>query len=495
MMNPRVTLPCVWLALALAGSGCGAVEPSAGDGEPLSSESDPSELAATPSSSELPKPGRPRPIDRGRVSSALPAAPAPTAERARQEAEQLKAHGYVEEEFVLEGTATTYAASGTRGADGAWKAVPKGQAPYVTRLLVRRPADAKAFNGTALVEWLNVTGNVDAEVGYGYGWEELLRGGYAYVGVSVQAAGVNALKRTQSARYKALNHPGDLYGYDIFAQAGAAIGWPGEVDPLRGLHAERLIAYGQSQSAMRMITYVNAIQPITSVYDGLIVHSRARWGAPIGKESNALLGNGKVVRVRTDINARIMQLWTESEIFQAFAAYKARQPDNDRLRTWEMAGTAHVDEHVLGPDAEGGCSLNAGQQHFMIKAAFRAMHRWVKEGVAPPAGEPFKVNAAKNAIARDQYGNALGGVRTPAVDVPIATLSGEASGANALNPLCMLSGSTTPFTAQQLQTLYPSHDDYVAKVTRSAASAREKGFVLPEDEPTIVAEAKAAKVP
>lgn len=433
---------------------------------------------------------RPRPLTGGRISAtiAAPSKPRPTVPA------DFAQRGYVEEELILEGKATQYAATGNLGLDGKWTAKPNGQADYKTRLLVRRPTDPAKFNGTVFVEWLNVTGAADAEVGYGFAWEELLRSGFAYVGVSVQQSGVNVLKSTDAARYGTLSHPGDTYGYDIYAQAGAAIGWPGEIDALHGLKAERLIAYGQSQSAMRMITYANAVQPLTPAFDGIIIHSRASWGAAVGSESDALLGNGKPVRVREDINAKVLQIFTESELFLLLGpSFAARQPDTDSVRSWELAGSAHVDSHLMGGgNIQGLCGLlNNGQQHVVVKAGIRGMHRWLKDGVALPKGEPMQVNANQTAIARDSYGNALGGVRTPAVDVPIATLTGSAP----LNPLCMLSGSTKPFAADRLQTLYPTHQIYVEKVTAAAHAGREAGFILAEEEASLVAEANAAKIP
>ncbi|MFM2416261.1 MAG: hypothetical protein RL385_984 [Pseudomonadota bacterium] len=409
----------------------------------------------------------------------------------------VAAHGFVEEEFFLEGSAATYLSTGPRGLDGKWAATADARAAYKTRLLVRRPREASAFNGTVLVEWLNVTGNVDAEVGFGVMSDELLRGGYAYVGVSVQNAGVDALKLSDGERYATLLHPGDGHAYDIFAQAGAAIGWPRAENPLGNLHAARLVAYGESQSAMRMITFINAVHPLTEVFDGFIVHSRAGWGAAVGTEADALLGDGTPVRVREDLRGRVLQFFTESEIVLPLGpAHAARQPDNAQLRTWEAAGTAHADQHMLGKGADVGCGLvNDGQQHVVVKAALRAMHRWLRDGVAPPSGTPLMVDAAKNAILRDANGNALGGIRTPAVDAPIATLTGEAAGLASINPLCMLFGQTTPFTPELLQKLYPTHADYVDAVRRSARSARDAGFVLPEEEAALVAEAEAAPIP
>jgi alpha/beta hydrolase family protein len=73
--------------------------------------------------------------------------------------------------------------------------------PYKTRIVVRRPADAKRFNGTVLVEWDNVTNGFDAEKVWFFSWEQMVRAGYAWVGVSAQQFGVNALKTFSTARY------------------------------------------------------------------------------------------------------------------------------------------------------------------------------------------------------------------------------------------------------------------------------------------------------
>lgn len=439
----------------------------------------------------------------------------------------LEPHGYVEEEFFLEGNATAYTAQGKLGLDGLWGAVPTEKAPYKTRLLVRRPADPNRFNGTVVVEWLNVTGGVDVDPCFAYAWEELLRGGYGYVGVSLQEAGVNgangaaipleteegALPLTQwdSERYSSLHHPGDRFGYDILTQAGNAISRSGKIFPAQGPKVERLIAYGQSQSAMRLITYVNAIQPLANVFDGFFIQSRAQWGAPVGDESGPLVGNGKPVHVRENIDARVLQFVTESELFIPMGPFfNARQPDNDHLRTWEVAGTAHVDQHVFDDEQLlPGCGLvdmlanvggdgekNNGPAHIVVKAGIRAMHLWLQDGKAPAHGDPLAVNARKNAIARDAYGNALGGVRTPAVDAPIATLNGTAmDNPRLIDILAVMGGKTIPFTSSQLQELYPTHQDYVDKVTAAAGTARKAGFILPEEEAGIIAEAIDAPIP
>ena len=56
-------------------------------------------------------------------------------------------------------------------------------------------------------------------------------------------------------------------------------------------------------------------------------------------------------------------------------------------------------------------------------------------------------------------------------------------------------GGTAPFDAAQLAALYPTHQDYVDKVTAAADAAVDAGFLLPADRDEIVADAEAAAVP
>src|SRR5215813_9283641 len=91
----------------------------------------------------------------------------------------LATRGYLEEEFFIQGTANRY-----NTPPQATATILDSDHAYKTRILVRRPADAKRFNGTVLVEWDNVTNEFDAENVWFFSWEQMLRAGYAWVGVS-----------------------------------------------------------------------------------------------------------------------------------------------------------------------------------------------------------------------------------------------------------------------------------------------------------------------
>src|SRR5262249_55117481 len=103
----------------------------------------------------------------------------------------LAAFGYVEREFFVSGTASSFTSAAPLTADGEWTAAPGDTAHYVTRILVRRPTDARKFNGTVVVEWLNVSGGLDAAPDWTFTHPMLKREGFAWVGVSAQLAGVS----------------------------------------------------------------------------------------------------------------------------------------------------------------------------------------------------------------------------------------------------------------------------------------------------------------
>ena len=329
-------------------------------------------------------------------------------------------------------------------------------------------------------------------------------------GASGVGVAASPLVKVDPERYGSLVHPGDDYSYEMFTQAALVLRHPGAVDPLGGLTAARLIGDGESQSAFRMVTYVDAIQPVRRAFDGFFIHSRSSGSTPLAAPADAgiagFASGPTPAHIRGDLAVPVLQFETETDLLLlGFSA--ARQPDAAGLRTWEVAGTAHADQYLLdyesnlatdaGASDAGSLSIpcsgvNAGPEHWVVNTALNAIHTWVKAGQAPASGTPLTLADAGSAFAQDAYGNALGGVRTAAVDVPIATYSGQGDGSNVI---CELFGTTTPFSSTQLATLYSSHDDYVAKVTAATVKSQQAGFILPADAPLIEEEAQSAPVP
>jgi hypothetical protein len=87
-------------------------------------------------------------------------------------------------------------------------------------------------------------------------------------------------------------------------------------------------------------------------------------------------------------------------------------------------------------------------------------------------------NADLTGFNLDAQGNALGGIRTPYVDVPLAALSGLGQEGGSF---CGLFGTTRSFTAEELAALYPTADDFITKWNAATDAAVESGAILAVD--------------
>src|SRR5271156_6689538 len=238
--------------------------------------------------------------------------------------------GYVAEEFFISGTASSYAPEAELSRDGRWNVTPSGVADYTTRIVVLTPADrtqCPPFNGTVLVEWLNVSGGIDAPAVWMMAHREIVRAGYAYVAVSAQRVGVDggasmlgadmSLKRQNPTRYASLSHPGDAFAYDIFSQIGGLIKNAERNSVLSELGVRHVVAVGESQSAMFLTTYVNAVDPLAPIYDGFLVHSRFGPAAPLDGISifDESQTTQQAVPFRPDLRVPLVAIITETDLF------------------------------------------------------------------------------------------------------------------------------------------------------------------------------------
>ncbi len=384
----------------------------------------------------------------------------------------LAVRGYVAEEFFFEGTATSYApAPGVElGEDGKWDVVTDQSAHFRTRMLVVRPADPAAANGTAVVHWLNVTAGYEK----GSADDEELLSGFVWVGVSAQEVGVNGrppgtpqysgrslpgdpLKVWDPDRYGSLVHPGDEFSYDMFTQAGALIR-SGAVTG--GVEIGRLVATGASQSGGRLTTYLNAVHPIAQVYDAFMPTITAAGGTLLQAVPADVplfdIGRRHIHgRHRDDLDVPVFVVNSEQE---TVAFGPTRRADSDRYRFWEVTGTPHTLPQTPPPDPHpAGRVDNLLSYRPVLSAAYGAMHRWLVEGSEPPRFAPIELDT-DGAIVRDEHGNGRGGVRLPQLVAPIAEYRGrdeDRSGAS------MIYGWARPFSRDELRGLYPSRSFYI----------------------------------
>jgi hypothetical protein len=441
--------------------------------------------------------------------------------------------GYVEEEYFISGEATNYQSVGPFGMrSGKWTVTPGNTRPYKTRLLVHRPTDPTRFNGTVLVEWINVSPGFELVLMP----DDAIYDGFAYVGVSAQYVGIHGFDseapqdregmiQWDPERYTTLYHPGDSYCFDIYTQAARALRAQGEgVHPLGGLRPLRLVGAGGSQSAMRIRTYVNALHLRDRVFDAYLPFLdygnccdlsdtifEPHFRTP---EYRAKVFRYPVV-YRDDVGVPIMLVNSEKEASRYRDGDRGflLQPDTDRFRHWEVAGAPHAadlpPEKVIRlqigyrdklhgprkrwppeqPSSRPGSHVSAWPTTI---AAIHHLHRWMNEGVAPPSQPLIEFTSDPLPLpVRDEFGIAKGGVRLPETDVPIEMNTGL----NDEPGLAENRGLSVPFAAERLRTLYPTHEDYVRKIGEAAHRAEREGVILPYRTAEYIADAKATKVP
>lgn len=444
--------------------------------------------------------------------------------------------GYTAAEFFVSGSAESYRAVSERRSDGQWSVAPSATADYTTRIVVLTQTDPTSFNGTVLVEWLNVSGGIDAPALWFMAHREMARQGCAYVAVSAQHVGVEggeslvgadmSLKTLDSQRYVDLHHPGDAFAFDIFSQVGRLfgndshrVGAGADHAVLGPLTPEAVVAVGESQSAMFLTTYINAVDPRVEVFDGFVVHSRFGPAAPL--DGDSILESAAVpqqVRFRPDLRVPTITVITETDLLggRLPGYHKARQPDNNMLRTWEIPGTAHADNYTIrvGWIDTGSAPLSAlvaayapidnlmGQQlahfinfapqhHYVLQAALAGLCTWVRSGAPAPSGARLELaNTDPPQLIPDANGIATGGIRTPWVDVPIARTSGAVDSDVAM---AFLFGTGEVFDAETLHRLYPGgFPDYLERFTAALDSAIAAGFILSADRTEIIELASAS---
>lgn len=107
-----------------------------------------------------------------------------------------------------------------------------------------------------------------------------------------------------------------------------------------------------------------------------------------------------------------------------------RRPDSDSFRLYEIACMAHRESRWSSKAEDkrwgvgenlGGADWSSFANSFIYHALFEAMDKWTrKAAVAPSPGVTIETVGGTDEIARDEHGNALGGVRTVHSDAPIA---------------------------------------------------------------------------
>ena len=443
--------------------------------------------------------------------------------------QNLAASGYVEQEYFVRGKANVY-----EWPDVGPAVVRTADAPYVTRILVRKPAQASRFSGNVVVEPLNPSNLFDLNIGWGLVHRQLLRNGDAWVGVTVKPISVDALKTFDPQRYGALSFANPLplddprncatvpadssrstengLAWDIISQVGRLVREGGARGPI-GYRTSKVYGFGYSQTGGYFYDYINAVRPISvlpgdrQVYDGYVV--AVAGGAFAGAYPiNQCVAAPPLDERRqfTNVGVPIIHIMSQSDYLTGIAG---RRLDSDipadAFRHYEMAGAGHATPDELYYSARPADIVKAGRavppqqcnegprSRFPSSIFFDAVQAnldaWVRRGTPPPHGSPIVVQQGQP--VKDEFGNVVGGLRSPYLDVPTSRWEGNSTGAS----FCRIAGHEVPFDQATLDRLYRSHADYVLKVARSAYSLAAQRFITWYDAQAIVQEARRADIP
>lgn len=441
--------------------------------------------------------------------------------------QDLSADRYVEEEYEVSGAANLYGYIDDIGMRPEVTVVMP-DIPYTTRILVRRPTKPGRFNGTVYVEVLNATAGWDGDPIWQSTSEFIIREGAIWVGVSTKPVTVSFLRDRwgrpptwplrNASRYENLSMPAFGQVWDMLTQIGALLKTPdASENPLAAFQAKRLIMVGYSQSAAYQTTYANSFHDAarmpdgTTVYDGYYISAggaRAKHATgPASAPENLATGDARNL-IRVD--APVIRFQTQTEVVN-FPSYTVRQTGTayPLLRTYEMAGGSHVDSHLgfIGGQAlvrdlglppsfcpSPANPLNPIRIGYVQAAAMKALDLWIARGITPPSSRLLELttdpSTGATVLARDANGNAIGGVRGPAIDTPLGAYVESNSGPG----FCGLFGGFRPFEADKVAALYPTHGAYVRQFVEAAVHAVWERFLLPRDAATLIRDAARSDV-
>ncbi len=456
--------------------------------------------------------------------------------------------GYVQEEYFISGTTNEYELADPANTGSFAVQVRTTGLPYTTRILVRRPADSSQFSGNVVVEFMNPSGGYDIATAWACYWNQIMRNGDVWVGVTCKKTIVystcsgfpQGLKVFNPARYAALSFTKDrAQAWDIFTQLGALLKSSNPSNPLVAagfdLANVKLIGHGYSQTGGYLITYINFFHKDAKIgdsfiYDGYLASSAAGpiWINDDGMDlclpamSFGPYPSTDPRRVIQPCGVPVIHTLTETEIAlptEDLNAIVTRRADSDTypdlFRRYEIPGACHMTVGSVGPSNEDKCKTmwyvcpwccngtpSDFPSYYIYNGILLNIETWVRDGTLPPKADRISTTAV-NTVIRDAYGNAMGGVRTPYVDVPIKRYYPYSLGCPtcpnysslcASNPpnicascsfWCSIMGTITPFSHTTLETLYGSHDGYVDKFNESTQELWKDDWITKADRQTM----------
>lgn len=428
-------------------------------------------------------------------------------------------YGYLEEEYFLSGKANVYDVDANDNL-----VIKKAALPYKNRILVRRPVKPEKFSGRVYVDILNATQCYDIEDLWHRTYLWCMEHGHAYVGVTSKPVCVQSLKNFNYYRYRDLDWsgaqkvpnptlsrsatiPGTEEGliWDILSQTAMVLRYGGSHNCLGGYQPKYIYLTGQSQSGAYLNTYISYFNPYLDGPDGTHLFDGYMniVGALVQRSLCQTDDVGPLRLCQRHMHAcstPYICLSSEADfiVFKHFLPNvnlldiqieNSDTPQN-KCRYYEIAGAPHTD--ILCPvltdiadiEKTGRSLPNLSQKlisdindfplEMYVCGLLEKLHQWAVYGIAPKVVSPLE--RENGTLRRDSFGNALGGLRTPFLDVPIATYI--ASNPDDPEGIC---GKMIYFTLAQVEKLYGTPDHYIELFEHAVRTQVDDGWISETD--------------
>jgi hypothetical protein len=391
--------------------------------------------------------------------------------------DQSHAPGYTPEDFGYK--ALEYFVSGTAN-----------NAPYTTRVVIRRPGNDADYSGLVLAESMHGSGSAHM---FEFSAAYIMDAGH--IAVEIQTTPPDLQQGFNAARYRALQIQNGQAN-DILAQVGALI--KSQDGPMGNLGVRKMVLGGTSMSAGTLINYL-ADHPrvrtpdMNHIYDGYFPTST---GADIPR-----------------IDVPVIEMPTQLEVQSNVTRRNDGDEPGNQFRLYEFAAIGHVDARdnarLLPNPCEHPLSTIPSQAYWSV--SLNHLFRWVDQGIVPPRADRVwldrNVENDGSQMVLDENGNPVGGIRSPYVDLPTAKYTAgnvaadplpsevseyvAANGAQGAATMCRLSNYQYSFDAKKLEDLYDSPRGYRKAFEERLNELEAEGWSLPLYRDMILADAAA----
>jgi len=420
---------------------------------------------------------------------------------------QLKTAGYEEGEYLVSGLANLY--DWTANARATQLSVRNAAIPYTTRILVRRPADARKFSGIVVVELLDAGERYDRAPLWALSWQQFLRRGDVWVGVTVRPAAAAALRKFDTVRYGEVRispsqpancsasaaDAGSGLAWDVIAQVGALLRSSSKENPLLDLHPHFVIGAGYGQAGAYLNTYANALHAVqrrgdgAPIYDGYLNADSAQLSVPIN-QCDAPLPESDPRRHALPRDVPFVTVMTEADFNLAPTLRRAdSDAPEDVFRLYEIPGAAEAgstpagmpaaaDLRIAGIVPSAGDTCDEATSDLPLGLVFNAI--WQQ------FADLFTADRAMLSLPRietlddggprhDEAGNASGGWRLPQLEEPLGVYGPHAAAA------CAQRASLQPFDTARLKSLYKDRNEYQRRFNAAVDRAVAERRLVAED--------------